>query len=50
MLDGPAIAASWAIRHRTRSQFRRLDTRSLADVGLSEADRQRECSKWFWQP
>lgn len=47
--DGPVIAARWAVRYGTRQQLRRLDTRALADVGISEAERRRECSKWFWE-
>jgi len=27
-----------------------LDAHLLADIGRSEAERRRECCKWFWQP
>jgi uncharacterized protein YjiS (DUF1127 family) len=40
----------WLTRRNTRQRLRELDLRQLADAGLSEADRQRECMKWFWQP
>jgi uncharacterized protein YjiS (DUF1127 family) len=39
----------WITRVKTRQRLRELDLRQLADVGLSEAERQRECMKWFWQ-
>jgi len=40
----------WLTRRNTRQRLRELDLRQLADSGLSEADRQRECMTWFWQP
>ena len=43
-------AAMWVQRRRTRLQLERLSPSLLADIGLTEADRQRECLKWFWQP
>jgi uncharacterized protein YjiS (DUF1127 family) len=39
----------WLGRRETREHLAELDPRLLADVGLSEAERRRECSKWFWQ-
>jgi uncharacterized protein YjiS (DUF1127 family) len=44
-----AILRTWRLRRKTRRHLRGLDARLLADVGLSEADRARECAKWFWQ-
>ena len=40
---------TWLRRMRTRPSLRELDARALADIGLSEAERQRECARWFWQ-
>jgi uncharacterized protein YjiS (DUF1127 family) len=40
---------TWQERSRTRRAFAELDARGLADIGLSESQRHRECAKWFWQ-
>ncbi len=37
------------MRLKTRRRLRELDARLLADVGITEAERRRECAKWFWQ-
>lgn len=34
---------------RTRSQLARLDSRQLADAGITEAQRQAELEKPFWR-
>jgi uncharacterized protein YjiS (DUF1127 family) len=34
--------------HRSRAQLARLDARLLADIGISEAQRQAELRKPFW--
>lgn len=39
----------WFHRATTRRQLRDLDARALADVGLTERERERECARWFWQ-
>lgn len=39
----------WLRRYGTRRQLRRLAPHLLDDIGLSEAQRRRECAKWFWQ-
>ncbi len=39
----------WQRRIVSRSQLARLDTRLLADAGISEAQRQNELSKPFWR-
>lgn len=44
-----AILRTWHRRFKTRRQLRKLDARLLDDVGISEAERQQECAKWFWQ-
>lgn len=44
-----AILRTWHRRLKTRRQLRKLDARLLDDVGISEAERQQECAKWFWQ-
>lgn len=35
--------------HRSRAQLARLDARLLADIGLSESQRQAELRKPFWK-
>lgn len=40
---------TWLMRLKTRRRLRELDARLLADVGITEAERRRECAKWFWQ-
>lgn len=44
-----ATLRAWRCRSRTRSELFRLDTPRLHDIGITEADRRQECSKWFWQ-
>jgi uncharacterized protein YjiS (DUF1127 family) len=39
----------WLRRIATRRHLRELDAHQLADIGCSEAERRRECAKWFWQ-
>lgn len=39
----------WQRRVVSRRQLARLDTRLLADAGISEAQRQIELSKPFWR-
>ncbi|HSE79251.1 MAG TPA: DUF1127 domain-containing protein [Alphaproteobacteria bacterium] len=46
---GAAALASWLRRAATRRTLRELDARALADIGISETRRRRECAKWFWQ-
>jgi uncharacterized protein YjiS (DUF1127 family) len=41
--------AAWPRRARTRQHLREFDAEQLVDIGLSEAERRRECAKWFWQ-
>jgi uncharacterized protein YjiS (DUF1127 family) len=45
----PLAVGIWLQRTRTRAALRELDARALADIGRSEAERQRECAKWFWE-
>jgi uncharacterized protein YjiS (DUF1127 family) len=42
-------ARIWSRRSNTRRHLEELDAHRLADIGLNELDRQRECAKWFWQ-
>jgi uncharacterized protein YjiS (DUF1127 family) len=44
-----SIARIWRRRWATRSDLQLLDSRELKDIGYTEYDRRRECSKWFWQ-
>ncbi|HJS30747.1 MAG TPA: DUF1127 domain-containing protein [Alphaproteobacteria bacterium] len=46
---GLAETAIWLRRAATRRKLRELDARALADIGISESCRRRECAKWFWQ-
>lgn len=46
---GLATSRIWLRRMETRRELRKLDRQMLADIGLTEADRRRECTKWFWQ-
>ena len=39
----------WQQRHRSRRQLAQLDSRLLADTGISEVERQVELSKPFWR-
>ena len=39
----------WQRNSRTRRQLARLDSRQLADAGISEAQRQLELDKPFWR-
>ena len=39
----------WWRRAKTRNALSSLDARLLSDIGRSEAECRRECSKWFWQ-
>jgi uncharacterized protein YjiS (DUF1127 family) len=43
-----ATLLHWQRNLRTRRQLARLDARQLADAGISEAQRQAELSKPFW--
>ncbi|MBL8698645.1 MAG: DUF1127 domain-containing protein [Alphaproteobacteria bacterium] len=44
-----SLLRAWFHRATTRRQLRDLDARALADVGLTERERERECARWFWQ-
>ncbi|MBZ8135037.1 DUF1127 domain-containing protein [Afifella sp. IM 167] len=39
----------WIRRSRERRQLAELPSFRLADIGIEEAERRRECAKWFWQ-
>ncbi|MFP5422116.1 MAG: DUF1127 domain-containing protein [Gammaproteobacteria bacterium] len=44
-----AALCGWQRNLRTRSQLARLDSRQLADAGITEAQRQVELAKPFWR-
>jgi uncharacterized protein YjiS (DUF1127 family) len=44
-----ATLLHWRRNLRTRRQLARLDTRQLADAGISEAQRQQELATPFWR-
>jgi uncharacterized protein YjiS (DUF1127 family) len=39
----------WTSRAATRRALAYLDAQQLVDIGRSDAERRRECAKWFWQ-
>src|SRR5262245_32157953 len=45
----PAATRVWFRRCKTRRRLRELGARELDDIGLTESQRRRECTKWFWQ-
>jgi len=44
-----ALLHIWQQRSRSRRQLAQLDSRLLADTGISAAERQVELSKPFWR-
>jgi len=40
----------WGERRRQRRALRRLDRRTLQDLGLNRVDVEREAAKPFWRP
>jgi uncharacterized protein YjiS (DUF1127 family) len=44
-----ATLSVWIRRITTRQVLGELDNRLLADIGRTEAERRRECAKWFWR-
>ena len=40
---------TWHRRSLTRRSLAQLDGAALIDIGRTEAERRRECAKWFWQ-
>ena len=49
----PSIFATlklWPSRNRGRRQLGRLDSRDLADIGITRAEQWLECEKPFWRP
>ncbi len=41
---------TWQRRHKDRMHLMALDDRMLRDIGISQADVEREVSKPFWKP
>jgi uncharacterized protein YjiS (DUF1127 family) len=39
----------WLRRLRTRRQLAGLEAERLRDVGLTPAERDAECARWFWE-
>ncbi|WP_339525040.1 DUF1127 domain-containing protein [Pseudomonas sp. EA_35y_Pfl2_R111] len=44
-----AALCGWRRKLRTRRQLARLDSRQLADAGITEAQRQAELARPFWR-
>ena len=42
--------AEWYRRRRSRDELARFSPRMLQDIGITPADRERECIKPFWRP
>jgi uncharacterized protein YjiS (DUF1127 family) len=40
---------AWKLRHHTRRQLAEADFRLLRDIGISEAERDIEVNKYFWE-
>jgi uncharacterized protein YjiS (DUF1127 family) len=40
----------WRRRARERAELARFSARELRDIGISDADAQREINKPFWRP
>lgn len=49
LAGGLAWLRIWHGRHRSRRALAGLEIFQLADIGLTEAARRRECAKRFWQ-
>ena len=43
------IARTWARRSNDRRQLAAMNTRMLADIGLTRVDIDHEIAKYFWQ-
>ena len=48
-LPAPSTLLLWQRRMASRRQLARLDSRLLADAGISESQRYEELSKPFWR-
>lgn len=44
-----AMHAVWWQRSRTRRHLALLETRELADLGLTRVQQRAEAGKWFWR-
>ncbi|HZB93360.1 MAG TPA: DUF1127 domain-containing protein [Stellaceae bacterium] len=44
-----AIFREWRRRARSRAELARLGAHELCDIGLTPAERARECAKPFWR-
>lgn len=44
-----SLLAEWRRRARSRTELAALCQHQLKDIGLSPAERARECAKRFWQ-
>ena len=42
--------AEYYRRRRSRDELARFSRRMLQDIGITPADRERECIKPFWRP
>lgn len=57
VFDFPAVALTWAfqtfkkwqVRYETRLELARMGSDRLDDIGITEAERQREVAKPFWR-
>jgi uncharacterized protein YjiS (DUF1127 family) len=43
------LLAHWRSRSRLRGQLAQFSRRELLDIGITPADRERECGKPFWR-
>ena len=43
------MSTVWLNRSRSRAQLAKMDSRMLADIGISGSEADQESHKWFWQ-
>jgi uncharacterized protein YjiS (DUF1127 family) len=49
LVDVLDLVLTWIERARQRTDLGALEANALHDLGLSRADRDAECAKYFWQ-
>ena len=47
--SGLEVTRLWLNRSRSRAQLANMDSRMLADIGITGLQASQECRKWFWQ-
>jgi uncharacterized protein YjiS (DUF1127 family) len=44
------LVTKWSLRHRSRTQLRRLSDEQLRDIGVTRAEAHYEATLPFWRP